>query len=551
MRRGPSGALGPSLATRYAFFAIPIVAALLGAQVYLVYVEYSLFKGGGATLGGSFPGEILAAHAVMVLLIFAFFAVSVLFLKRNVIRPLAQAGEVIQKAMASGDYHEHIKISSRDEVGRLLEQINLFMDSAHVSMSELGHLIKGAMRATTEIKQVFNGLLSQITQQEEYLSGLKEKVASVGRMAKEISGHAESSALIAQEASRIIADMAMTTSHINTVSDDNKGNAQSANEALGEMAQVARRIQDLADTQAESAVDTANSLHRMAEELNEMAEEAKVAAEQAKRALATARDGEEAMKSQVAGMEAISESSEQVGEIIDLISDIAEQTNLLALNAAIEAARAGEHGKGFAVVAQEIRKLSERTSESTKEVAALIRESMENVAKGMELTRKTAQAFDTVVDAVSTGSDFTLRMSELAINQANDTQSLVATTDRLKELSIEIAELTNEQTKRGEKAEAIISKLMELSEEISSAARSSTITTKTAVETVNKIVANSGEISTRVVEQRSRSANLVEQIEVILTITKEGLGGASSIRDALETLSKKLDQIERSIERLK
>jgi methyl-accepting chemotaxis protein len=491
-----------------------------------------------------FTGALAVYLAIMGIII----GISLHLLMLKPITETASAIQIITKYM---DITRRIKVTYRDEVGIMAESINTFLDALQTTFKDMKATVTDVTQASQNVHERAQRISETAIAQAERAKDVLQRVMMMGQTASEVAEHAESSAQLSKETAAIIEEMAKAAQRIAETSAQGKEVSNTAVQTVIAMGETAREVQARALVQAEAANKTAQSLTEMSNSLQKMAEEAQKSAKEAQETLLSSTDAKEAMDKTVRSMEAIADSSEQVKDIVALISDIAEQTNLLALNAAIEAARAGEHGRGFAVVAEEIRKLAERTAESTKEIAELIKQSTATIAEGRELTQKTAAVFDRIIQNIENTSQLVIDISSTTVQQAAGTTELLKETDRLKEASGNIVEMTQKQAVRRKLAEDSIQQVIAVSDDVMDAAHNTTATSKTAVEGVGRVVLNSMEITNRTSKQKERSAILQKVMADIAESARQNAENAENTLTLMDELLEKAKAVQEEISRFK
>jgi len=302
---------------------------------------------------------------------------------RQIADPLAELTLAAEK-MRRGDMgaHEEIKHRSEDELGVLADSM------------------RGTMTTLEEYINEISAILAQMAQGD-----LTRDFNTITDFLGDFASIKESLVFILKEFNKTLGNINMVSEQVDRGSDEI---ATAANELAASTEEQASAVEEL--------TATINTVTNMALDNAKGAEQGYLGM------MASVRDAEEKRK-QVeelqAEMQRIKDISDEIANIITTIEEIADQTSLLSLNASIEAARAGEAGRGFAVVADQIGKLATDSAQAAVSTKELIEKTVAEIEKGNVITEATAEAFDSIIQALGNTADAAQGSKETAEAQAD------------------------------------------------------------------------------------------------------------------------------------
>ncbi len=366
----------------------------------------------------------------------------------------------------SGDRTVRAAVNGDDEFAMLSRNLNALLDGQ-------GNMPSGV---------AFNSNGNDAAALQAQIEKLLQEVSAVGdgdlRVQAEVTP--DTLGVLADSFNYMIEELAKVVGRVQTTS------VQVTN-ATRRIIDRSTELTQASETQVAQISQTTEAVEALAIFIQNVARNAQLSAEAAQEALRNANSGQRSVRQTIEGMVLIRENvqdtakkikrlgerSNEIGEIVRIIEDIADQTNLLALNAAIQSAMAGEHGRGFAVVADEIRLLAERSTESTKRIATLVKsiqgdtyeavvameDSTQEVVKGSQLADEAGRSLNSIYTAVERQAQMIESIARAANEQTTVSEAVAVAMGQ-------ISDITRQTNVGTQEAASSVSYLAELTEQL-------------------------------------------------------------------------------------
>jgi methyl-accepting chemotaxis protein len=442
------------------------------------------------------------------------------FTAKTIREPVNQLIEVAQRIGETGDLDQSIDIHRADEVGMLASNFNKMIVHLREMAGVSAAIAEGQLSVSVAPRSQQDTMAKAFARMTQGLRDLvrqvRDSAAQVASGAGQMASASDESAKVSVQAASAIDEVTSTmhemSINVQNVVKNTQVQGSSVAETSASIDQMVTSIQRVADT-AKLLVDIS---HRSRDEV----QTGMVTMEKATQGL---NRTSHAIQSSAEIIDVLGRRADDIGKIIEVIDDLAEQTNLLALNAAIEAARAGEHGLGFAVVAEEVRKLAEKSTQSTKEISELIegiqkeaREAVENMEKstsmvqeGLLLNKDLSVALEKISAVVSEVYKFSQEIGAATTEQSSGSSQIAKATNRLTEITQEITSSVEEQASGAQGVVRAMEKMRELvqqstssSTELAAAAEQMSKLSRNLLDSMDRFVIDDGHSDSRRFGQR-------------------------------------------------